>query len=205
MAPRDLTDYYRTEWEIAGNPADPRHVYPAPSGGRTLDVGCGCGSPPGLLGPDVFGVDVDPDPLRLGRRWGAAHRFAAASAEALPFPARSFDRVLARVSLPYMRLGRSLGEMARVLRPGGELWLALHPPEMAWREFRAARGLRRATRLYVLINGALLHFTGMQMSIGGRSETFQTDRGVARALGRAGFVAPRFDRSRHYVVTAMRR
>jgi ubiquinone/menaquinone biosynthesis C-methylase UbiE len=198
-------EYYRAEWEIAQKPHDPRHIFPPAIAGRTLDVGCGCGSPPGVLGDDVVGVDIDLAPLHFGKRSGASHRFAVASGEQLPFDAESFDRVMARVSLPYMHVGRALAERARVIRPGGELWLVLHSASITWRELRAARGRQRLTRLYVLVNGTLMHLTGWQMTIAGRRETFQTDRSIARALDRAGFENSRINRDRHYVVTATRR
>ena len=197
-----VTDYYRTEWDIARDRTDPRHVYPPPHDVRSLDLGCGCGSPPGVLGADVFGVDIDVEALRLGQEWGAAHRFVAATGEALPFAANTFGRVLARVSLPYMHIDRTLREIARVLWPGGEVWLVLHPPSMAWNEFVRARGASRLLRLYVLVNGTLLHLTGRQLSIARRAETFQTNRAMRRALERAGFRNVRFDRGPHYVVTA---
>jgi ubiquinone/menaquinone biosynthesis C-methylase UbiE len=156
------------------------------------------------MGADVVGVDIALEPLRLGRQWGAAHRFVVGSGEALPFDSGSFDRVVARVSLPYMRVDVALREMARVLKPRGDLWLALHPASMAWREFFSAQGMQRLARLYVLVNGTLMHFTGRHLNLRGHSETFQTDRSITRALGRAGFENSRVERRRHYIVTATR-
>ena len=199
-----MTNYYRTEWWIAQDPTDPRHVYPSRSEVRTLDLGCGCGSPAGVLGGDTFGIDVSIEPILLGRQWGASHRFVVGHGEALPFADGAFARVLARVSLPYMHVRRALREAARVLRPGGEVWLVLHSPGMAWREFVRARGRNRLTRLFVLVNGTLLHFTGLQLHIAGRAETFQTRRAIARDLRRAGFHDVRFEASPHFVVTATR-
>lgn len=52
-------------------------------------------------------------------------RFLAAGAEAIPFPDASFDLALMLKSLhhvPMASMARALGEVARVLRPGGHLY-----------------------------------------------------------------------------------
>lgn len=52
-------------------------------------------------------------------------RFVAAGAEAIPFPDASFDLALMLKSLhhvPMASMARALGEVARVLRPGGHLY-----------------------------------------------------------------------------------
>ena len=90
-------------------------------GDRILDVGCGSGLNFSRL-PGPTGVDSSAGLLRIARRRGP--RLARACAGSLPFSDRSFDRLLCTyviTTVPQWRL--ALGEMARVLRPGGRLVL----------------------------------------------------------------------------------
>jgi SAM-dependent methyltransferase len=101
----------------------------APAGLAWLDVGCGTGAlsaavaatarPAALAG-------VDPSGGFLGaarRRPGAgALRVARADALRLPFADASFDRVVSGLVLNFVPdAGRAVAQMARVLRPGGEV------------------------------------------------------------------------------------
>ncbi len=83
----------------------------------------------------VVGLDFNESRVRgavdLTRRVGLAKRvrFVRGSAEALPFPAASFDAVLSQEALLHVRdKARALGEVQRVLKPGGSLaftdWIA---------------------------------------------------------------------------------
>jgi len=104
------------------NPTWQRHVAayalcaPLLSGGRVLDLGCGVGHSFELLAPRVsVGVDIDPAVLV-----GQARETRAADMRELPFPDRSFGSVLAVQSLEHVPdPERVLGEVARVLGPGG--------------------------------------------------------------------------------------
>jgi SAM-dependent methyltransferase len=88
---------------------------------RVLDLGCGRGGLVEQLDhprPLVFGLDPDPASLRehrlpeLGR--------AAATSEALPLAAASFDLVYAAWLLEHLvEPGATFAEIGRVLRPGG--------------------------------------------------------------------------------------
>ena len=106
------------------------------AGHRVLDLGCGTGTlavdverrEPGV---DMVGVDGDPEMLRRARakasEAGVEVEFSEALVDRLPYPDDSFDRVLS--SLLFHHLARHVkqaaaGEVARVLRPGGELHLA---------------------------------------------------------------------------------
>jgi ubiquinone/menaquinone biosynthesis C-methylase UbiE len=96
-------------------------------GTRVLDVGCGPGHLARLLarrGCEVAGADRGWRLLRIARRLagreGLAINFRRGSAERLPFPAGSFDCVLA-TTVVYLvpEPAAMLGEMARVARRGG--------------------------------------------------------------------------------------
>jgi SAM-dependent methyltransferase len=104
------------------NPTWQRHVaaYAAAADvlprGRVLDVGCGVGHSFELLAPRAsIGVDVDAAALRGQRR-----PTVVADMRALPFPGGVFESVLAVQSIEHVPdPERALGEIARVLRPGG--------------------------------------------------------------------------------------
>jgi len=104
------------------------------AGDRVLDVGCGTGTL-ALLAVDRVGEGgtvegVDPAPEMIARARAKAKRrgidasFREAAVEALPFAEATFDVVLS--SLMYHHLPRplqlvGLGELKRVLAPGGRL------------------------------------------------------------------------------------
>jgi len=102
------------------------------SGHRVLDVGCGTGSLIIQLkrlypATDVVGLDPDPKALARARR-KAAH--AAVSihldqgfGDELPYPDASFDRVFSSLMfhhVPTNEKGKTVREVRRVLKPGGE-------------------------------------------------------------------------------------
>ncbi|MHC4606910.1 MAG: class I SAM-dependent methyltransferase, partial [Planctomycetota bacterium] len=87
--------------------------------GRTLDVGCG--SSRIIRGiPGGIGLDVALPKLRHIRNRGATG--VAGTVHALPFPDGSFDGVIFSEVIEHLpRDPRILGEIRRVLRPGGTL------------------------------------------------------------------------------------
>ncbi len=96
--------------------------------GRALDAGCGSGFQAALLdalGYVTHGADISAGLLAEARRRLPRAVLALASVEALPYPDAAFDVVtccgstLSFVAAP----GRALGELGRVLRPGGRLLL----------------------------------------------------------------------------------
>ena len=212
MKPSD----HLSELSIARNSRDARRHMPAigPHHGRVLDIGCGAGqtliASPLRSGALAVGLDLDHDALVLGHQLAPGLPLLRARAETLPFPDASFDLVVCRVALPYMHMGRAVGEMARVLSPDGDLWLLLHPWRMTAREFGGAlRRLRLRSalhRAYVTANSLLFHLTGTEVPWPptGSFESFQTERGVRRALALAGFRDIGFDRTRAFVATARR-
>jgi hypothetical protein len=75
-----------------------------------------------------------------------------------------------------------------VLRPGGRLWLALHPIGIPAEQFRRGNLKGKVYALYTMVNGAWLHLPGRTVALpGGLCESIQTRRGMRLALSRAGF------------------
>jgi ubiquinone/menaquinone biosynthesis C-methylase UbiE len=103
-----------------------------PDGGRVVDIGTG----PGRLiaevarrrpGLEVVGVDPSVDMLARARRRTAGlanARAILAPAEDLPLDDESVDAVVSSLSSHHWAdSAAALAEQARVLRPGGRLWL----------------------------------------------------------------------------------
>ncbi len=96
---------------------------------RLLEIGYGSG----LLMPtlaaacdELYGVDLEREPAalraRLERLGVRPRALVQANAQAMPFSARFFDAVVAFSIFEHLRadeLAPALGEVARVLRPGG--------------------------------------------------------------------------------------
>lgn len=108
----------------------------APAAGDVLDVGCGTGTltlalAAGAPGARVVGLDGDPNALARARAKAAGAsghvRWIRGLADALPFDAESFDRVVCSLVLHHLSPGvrrAALAEIRRVLRPGGRLHVA---------------------------------------------------------------------------------
>lgn len=202
--------YHLGELRIAQDPNNPGRILPPPvlPGTRVLDVGCGAGQTLAVAYPDLesFGVDVDLNAMIFGQREIAPKvRFTAGRAEQLPFGDGSFDFAVARVSLAYTDIPKSLGEMKRVLRPGGKLWITLHTLSVPWASAKDSNWKGKIFFAYILLNSLSLHSLGRVFSILGRYESFQTERGITRLLQRAGFTEIVIERGRHFLVTASSR
>jgi malonyl-CoA O-methyltransferase len=91
---------------------------------RVLDVGCGKGRFARVLKErhpeaEVWGLDISEEMLRFVP---AGINTRAGSMTELPFAASTFDCVYATESLEHaVEIGRAVGEMCRVLKPGGKL------------------------------------------------------------------------------------
>lgn len=215
--PANVAEYHLSELRIAQDPRAEGHLLPPiPRSCRAvLDVGCGAGQtliasnlPDGVL---ACGVDPQVEALALGRTLTDRVHFIASMGEALPFDPGTFDFVLSRVALPYTHIPTAVRELWRVLAPGGQVWLTLHPVSMATTALRhgvrALSARRTVFGLYVLTNALLLHLFGRQIAfpLGHRRyESVQTDRGIRLALTAAGFTEVRVTRGRFYVVTAVK-
>lgn len=204
-------EYHQRELAIALDPSNPSRAMPTilSKYKRILDVGCGMGQSllAAQLPSDVeaYGVDCDMEAIEAGRRLAPPNiKLACAPGEKLPFEYKYFDLVFSRVALPYMEINKALREMSRVLKGGGDVWLALHPVSMVFsRAKRSARGGNVKDVLfcsYVLLNGALFNWFGIQFSFLGHQETFQTLGGMARAMKRAGLTCLPMQTSEHFVV-----
>lgn len=102
-------------------------------GEEILDVGCGTGLVTLAVATQVgsgrvVGIDASPEMIELAR--AKAHRtrtdveFHVAAVEALPFPDDSFDLVTSSLMLHHLPVDlkrAGLGEVRRVLKPGGRL------------------------------------------------------------------------------------
>ena len=92
-------------------------------GMQVLDVCCG----PGVLaagalqrGAETVGIDFSAEAVKLASRLVPNGRFQQGDAQALPFPAASFDAVLCGYGLMHLpEPAAALREMLRVLRPDG--------------------------------------------------------------------------------------
>jgi SAM-dependent methyltransferase len=104
--------------------------------GRVLDAGCGGGGMPLSLAEEAAQVvGIDPAErfqdagVRLGRERGIANlHFALADGMALPFPTGAFDLVLSHAVIEHVAdAPLYLRECARVLAPGGHVYLSTAP------------------------------------------------------------------------------
>lgn len=113
-----------------------------------LDLGCGDGALMADLyrkGANVTGIDPDDAMLAAARRRadtsGLDFRLLPATAEALPFADCSFDRVVAITVLCFIdRPNAAIAEMARVLRPDGQIILGELGKRNVWAAVRRMKG-----------------------------------------------------------------
>jgi ubiquinone/menaquinone biosynthesis C-methylase UbiE len=163
---------------------------------RVLDLGCGSGRD--LVawgvsaGDEVTGIDLDDSRLDAAKVRFPERTYLHGAGECLPLEDESFDRVISGVALPYMNIPKALAEIHRVLVPDGGVSLSLHPASFTLAELlhkAIPRPVPTLFRLYVMANGIWFHCTGRTVGLArGRTESFQTERGMRVALKRAGFV-----------------
>jgi len=134
---------------------------------HVLDLGCGTGTMAILIRqrrPEsmVVGVDGDPKALDIARRKAAKAsltiQFDESLADRLPYPNRSFDRVLCSFVLHHLTHEGKLGalrEARRVLKPGGSFHLADFGPPVGGYAALVARILARGERLHENLEGRL--------------------------------------------------
>lgn len=107
-------------------------------GDLVLDVACGTGESACYLaeqfGARVYGIDYTEELVRQARAKaedrGLDAVFEQADAGALPFDGGRFDAVVSEATLCFLDKPRVLGEMFRVVRPGGRV--GMH--DLCWKE-----------------------------------------------------------------------
>ena len=112
----------------------------APKPGETiLDIGCGSGALDRMLaerfGPanKITATDVNPFLLREAAALATdlSINFQKANAEALPFPAGSFDCIYSVTVLEECDADKALAEIHRTLRPGGRVGIVVRAIDMS--------------------------------------------------------------------------
>jgi ubiquinone/menaquinone biosynthesis C-methylase UbiE len=105
-------------------------------GGEALDAACGTGRYARHLlarGHRVLGVDASPEMLEVARERTPGATFQEGTLEALPLDGASVDLAVCALALTHCpRLDRPIGELARVVRPGGRVLLADLHPVVVW-------------------------------------------------------------------------
>lgn len=93
--------------------------------GKVLDVACGTGDMVCELqkqGCSVVGIDLSEEMLSIARQKAPAATCLIADAEQLPFEDGAFDAVTCAFGVRnFVHLKKGLGEMLRVLKPGGRM------------------------------------------------------------------------------------
>lgn len=103
------------------------------SGDRILDVGCGVGYFCELMqnyGAQVFGIDPDVSATAWAARRRTSIRYYVGTAEALPFPANSFGKVICSEVLEHVEYDSvAIQEICRVTRPHGVVYITVPSAE----------------------------------------------------------------------------
>jgi ubiquinone/menaquinone biosynthesis C-methylase UbiE len=170
---------------------------------RVLDLGCGSGLDLASWGvtvsDQVTGLDIDGRRLAIAKMRFSNRTYLQGSGESLPLANESFDCVISAVALPYMNIQKTLAEIHRILVPGGGLSLSLHLPSFTMAELlhhAIPKPVPTLFRLFVMANGLWFHCTGRTVPfLNGRTESFQSERGMRVALTRVGFVSLSFSRA----------
>lgn len=108
------------------------------AGSKVLDVACGTGVvalTAARTGASVRGLDLTPELIQRAREnavlMGLEATFEEGDAESLPFPDATFDVVVSQFGHMFApRPEVAIGEMLRVLKPGGTVAFATWPPEL---------------------------------------------------------------------------
>ncbi|WP_206446560.1 class I SAM-dependent methyltransferase [Agrococcus sp. KRD186] len=160
--------------------------------GRVLEVAIGTGADLPHYGADavVTGVDLSPGMLAVARaraaQLGREVELVEGDAERLPFPDASFDTVvcaLALCSIPDPV--RAIGDMHRVLVPGGRLLLLDHVGS-TWPPLRWAQRLLEQ----VTVRAAGEHFTRRSRPLVERAG-FAIEEAVRRKAGTVELLSAR--------------
>ena len=112
-------------------------------GEKILDIGAGdCSKAARVLeaskGAEVYAVDPNEKRIAAAGREHPQVRSSVAGAESLPFPDSHFDKAYSTMALHHFAdMDKAFGEVARVLKPGGQyVILEVDPHSMLGRLFR---------------------------------------------------------------------
>ncbi|WP_292368120.1 class I SAM-dependent methyltransferase [Methanoregula sp. UBA64] len=163
--PAPATNPWETEYARKGRVwGGAVHNLPALGPGeKVLELGCGNGKTFGALrerGCIVTGIDISASAAALCRHQvpgTGAGEVAVADACCLPFLAGAFDAVVAFHvigHLPGQDRARAMEEIARVLRPGGNLYFSAFSRE----DFRAGQGTECEPGTFARKNGIATHY-----------------------------------------------
>ena len=170
-----------------------------PPGSFVLDIGFGEGDQMRALRERrcrAFGVEFDRHLALHGRADGL--RVCRASGDDLPFRTGTFHGVVCKVVIPYTDEARAIGEIARVLRPGGVARVSFHGlgynlgyllGQSDWK--------KRAYGARVITNTALYTLTGRRLPGFWGDTLYQSERRLRRYYAQVGLEAvatpaPRF-------------
>jgi demethylmenaquinone methyltransferase / 2-methoxy-6-polyprenyl-1,4-benzoquinol methylase len=170
-------------------------------GMAVLDIGAGTGDlsfAAAALGAQVVAIDVSPGMLAvLARRSSDAQRERIrpliGSAEALPLPDRSVDRIVTGFTVRNVGdLGRAFAEFRRILRPGGRaVVLELsHPPSAAFARLYSFYFDRVAPAAAALLGGDREAYRYLPRSL----RPFPEPERLAAMLRDAGFTNVTYER-----------
>lgn len=214
MTVSEKVAYHLRELKVTQDPSHAAHILPdiTEDDRAILDIGCGVGQT--MVGMELgeerllVGVDIDHDPLAYGHKTYGNILYSKCTAEALPLTDETFDLVFARVAVPYTNVPYTAREMFRVLKPGGRIWITLHPVQMTGRQLmQSVKQFKLKDivfRTYVLLNGLSLHLFGklFPFPTNGQYESCQSNKAIKSLLVNAGFENVTIDRQRHFLVTA---
>ncbi len=133
--------------------------------GRILDAACGTGRHAGYLasrGHEVIAVDTTAEMLQCSRERGSAVRVCRGDLHALPLASRSCDAAVCTLALTHcLELAPPVSELARAVRPGGQIVIAdIHPCAVllgTQAMYRAADGSRGFIRNSMHLTGSYLN------------------------------------------------
>jgi ubiquinone/menaquinone biosynthesis C-methylase UbiE len=125
---------YDLQMRLAARQLNPRRrALVRPVLGRALEIGVGTGQNLVFYQPGARVIGIDPDAGMMGRARSRAKgapvpvHLLAARGEALPFGDGSFDAIVVTLALCSVdSQDEALGEMRRVLKPGGKLHFMEH-------------------------------------------------------------------------------
>ena len=201
--PGDDQQAWRIVSDVVNGDLVARWLPPHPGGAvlktDLFDELVGAGLVPGLFDKfgDVTGIDVSPAVVAAARARYPRLSAEIADVRALPFPAGAFDAVVSNSTLDHFAassdIGAALGELHRVLRPGGDLIVTLDNPCNPVVAIRNAlpESLRSASRLVPFAVGAtcgpgrlraLLEQTGFEVVA--RTAVFHCPRALVVLGGR---------------------